>query len=72
MQSKFFESAEVGATYAGEVKSITDYGVFVDIGGVDGLIRKPDLTWKKIKHRITSYNVCYTKLLRIIRNNQCI
>ena len=49
-QNKFFESAEVGATYTGEVKSITDYGVFVDLGGVDGLIRKPDLTWQKIKH----------------------
>lgn len=50
LQNKFFETAEVGATYTGEVKSITDYGVFVDLGGVDGLIRKPDLTWKKIKH----------------------
>jgi len=47
---KFFETAEVGAACTGEVKSITDYGVFVDIGGVDGLIRKPDLTWKRIKH----------------------
>ena len=49
-QAKFFESVEAGAVYTGEVKSITDYGVFVDLGGVDGLIRKPDLTWKKIKH----------------------
>jgi len=47
---KFFEKVEVGSTYTGEVKSITDYGVFVDLGGVDGLIRKPDLTWKRIKH----------------------
>ncbi len=50
LQIKFFESVEVGATYTGEVKSITDYGVFVDLGGVDGLIRKPDLTWQKVKH----------------------
>lgn len=50
LQNKFFETIEVGGTYTGEVKSITDYGVFVDLGGVDGLIRKPDLTWQKIKH----------------------
>lgn len=34
----------------GEVKSVTDYGAFVDLGGVDGLVRKADLTWKRIKH----------------------
>ena len=49
-RTAFFETAEVGATVKGEVKSITDYGVFVDIGGVDGLIRKLDLTWARIKH----------------------
>ncbi len=49
-RAAFFETAEVGATVQGEVKSITDYGVFVDIGGVDGLIRKLDLTWARIKH----------------------
>lgn len=49
-KAQFFETAEVGATVTGEVKSITDYGVFVDIGGVDGLIRRIDLTWARIKH----------------------
>ncbi len=49
-RAKFFESCEVGQTVTGEVKSITDYGVFVDIGGVDGLVRKLDLTWARIKH----------------------
>lgn len=49
-RAAFFETAEVGATVVGEVKSITDYGVFVDVGGVDGLVRKSDLTWTRIKH----------------------
>lgn len=49
-QAEFFETAEVGAEIEGTVKSILDYGVFVDLGGVDGLIRKPDLTWARIKH----------------------
>ncbi len=46
----FFANAEVGQTILGEVKSITDYGVFVDVGGVDGLVRRMDLTWARIKH----------------------
>ncbi len=49
-QAAFFENAEVGQTITGEVKSITDYGAFVDLGGVDGLVRRADLTWKRIKH----------------------
>lgn len=49
-QAKFFEGAEVGTEVEGTVKSVLDYGVFVDLGGVDGLIRKPDLTWGRIKH----------------------
>lgn len=49
-QAKFFETAEVGAVVEGVVKSITDYGVFVDLGGVDGLVRRMDLSWNRIKH----------------------
>ena len=49
-QSKFFENAAVGTEMEGVVKSITDYGVFVDLGGVDGLIRRADLSWNRIKH----------------------
>ena len=49
-RAAFFENAVIGSTVEGEVKSITDYGVFVDVGGVDGLVRKSDLTWARIKH----------------------
>ncbi|MBQ7756258.1 MAG: bifunctional 4-hydroxy-3-methylbut-2-enyl diphosphate reductase/30S ribosomal protein S1 [Oscillospiraceae bacterium] len=49
-KAEFFEGVEVGAEVEGTVKSVLDYGVFVDLGGVDGLIRKPDLTWGRIKH----------------------
>jgi 4-hydroxy-3-methylbut-2-enyl diphosphate reductase len=49
-KAKFFETAAAGDVIVGEVKSITDYGVFVDLGGVDGLVRKLDLSWKRIKH----------------------
>jgi ribosomal protein S1 len=41
---------KVGDTYTGTVKSITSYGVFVDIGGADGMIHISELSWKRIKH----------------------
>ncbi len=49
-KAKFFETAKPGDVIVGEVKSITDYGVFVDLGGVDGLVRRMDLSWKRVKH----------------------
>ncbi|MBR4554658.1 MAG: bifunctional 4-hydroxy-3-methylbut-2-enyl diphosphate reductase/30S ribosomal protein S1 [Ruminococcus sp.] len=49
-QSAFFDNTKVGDTINGEVKSITDYGVFVDLGGVDGLVRRADLSWNRFKH----------------------
>ncbi|MCR5120997.1 MAG: bifunctional 4-hydroxy-3-methylbut-2-enyl diphosphate reductase/30S ribosomal protein S1 [Ruminococcus sp.] len=49
-KAKFFETAKAGDVIEGEVKSITEYGVFVDLGGVDGLVRRMDLSWKRIKH----------------------
>ena len=49
-QAAFFENAQIGSEVEGVVKSITDYGVFVDLGGVDGLVRRMDLSWKRIKH----------------------
>ncbi len=41
---------EVGAEFVGVVKNLTNYGAFVDIGGVDGMVHNSELSWKKIKH----------------------
>lgn len=49
-QSKFWDEAEIGKTYNGEVKSLTAYGAFVDLGGIDGMIHITELSWSKIKH----------------------
>lgn len=46
----FWASAQVGTFYEGTVKSITDYGVFVDIGGVEGMVHISELAWKRVKH----------------------
>ncbi len=47
---EFWANAEVGTNYEGTVKSITDYGVFVDIGGVEGMVHISELSWKRVKH----------------------
>lgn len=49
-RAKFWESIEVGQKFEGVVRSIEDYGVFVDIGAVDGLVRTADLTWNRVGH----------------------
>lgn len=55
--AKVLESIEVGKTYTGTVKSITSYGAFVDIGGVDGMIHISELSWKRIKNPAEVVNV---------------
>ena len=47
---KFWADAEAGKEYSGVVKSLTSFGAFVDIGGVDGLVHISELSWNKIKH----------------------
>ncbi len=49
-KSKFWETAEVGKEYEGEVKSLTSYGAFVDLGGIDGMVHISELSWNRIKH----------------------
>lgn len=46
----FWKTAEIGKTYKGEVKSLTSYGAFVDLGGIDGMVHISELSWKRIKH----------------------
>ena len=48
-QEKVWSEIEVGAKYHGVVKSLTSYGAFVDIGGVDGMVHVSELSWNRIK-----------------------
>ncbi|MGN1113580.1 MAG: bifunctional 4-hydroxy-3-methylbut-2-enyl diphosphate reductase/30S ribosomal protein S1 [Oscillospiraceae bacterium] len=56
-RAEFFENVHAGDVVSGTVKSVTDYGVFVDLGGVDGLIRRADLSWTRISHPSDVLNV---------------
>jgi len=49
-KAKFWETAEIGKEYEGEVKSLTNYGAFVDLGGIDGMVHISELSWNRIKH----------------------
>lgn len=50
LRNAFWESAEVGKTYTGTVKTLTNYGAFVDLGGASGMIHISELSWLRIKH----------------------
>ncbi|MBR2615270.1 MAG: S1 RNA-binding domain-containing protein, partial [Clostridia bacterium] len=50
LEEKFWAEVAVDKVYTGKVKSITSYGAFVDLGGVDGMVHITELSWKKIKN----------------------
>ena len=47
-QAAFWENVEVGQVFEGKVKSLTSYGAFVDLGGVDGMVHVSELSWLRI------------------------
>ena len=47
-RAKFFDRVEVGDTFDGRVVNVTDYGAFVDIGGVEGLVHLSEISWQRI------------------------
>ncbi len=53
----FWENAAEGQVIVGTVKSLTSYGAFVDIGGVDGMVHISELSWKRVKHPSEVVNV---------------
>ena len=56
-RQKLLETLREGATVKGIVKNITDYGAFVDLGGIDGLLHITDLAWRRVKHPTEVVNV---------------
>lgn len=56
-RQKILESLEEGAVVKGIVKNITDYGAFVDLGGIDGLLHITDLAWRRVKHPSEVVNI---------------
>lgn len=57
IENAFWSTVAEGNTYTGTVRSLTNYGAFVDLGGVDGMIHISELSWTRIKHPSEVVNV---------------
>ncbi|MBT8143234.1 MAG: 30S ribosomal protein S1 [Gammaproteobacteria bacterium] len=56
-RESLLENLQEGAVVKGVVKNLTDYGAFVDLGGIDGLLHVTDMAWKRVKHPSEVVNV---------------
>ena len=68
-RSELIENLKEGQILDGVVKNITDYGAFVDLGGVDGLLHVTDIAWKRINHPAEALSIGQTIKVQVIRFN---
>ena len=66
-REELLSSLEDGAVIRGVVKNLTDYGAFVDLGGIDGLLHITDMAWKRVKHPSEVVNVGDEIEVKILR-----
>ncbi|MCC0055277.1 MAG: 30S ribosomal protein S1 [Rhodobiaceae bacterium] len=64
------QSLEEGQVIEGVVKNITDYGAFVDLGGIDGLLHVTDIAWRRVNHPSEVLTVGQTVKVRVVKVNQ--
>ena len=69
-RSEILDNLKEGQQLQGVVKNITDYGAFIDLGGVDGLLHVTDISWKRVQHPGEILSVGDTVDVQIIRYNQ--
>jgi len=68
-RSELVASLKEGQVLTGVVKNITDYGAFVDLGGVDGLLHVTDIAWRRINHPSEALHIGQTVKVQVIRFN---
>ena len=68
-RSELIANLREGQILEGMVKNITDYGAFVDLGGVDGLLHVTDISWKRINHPSEALQIGETVKVQVIRFN---
>lgn len=56
-RDELFSSLQVGQTVTGNVRSIAPFGIFIDLGGIDGLVHKSELSWNKVNNPESGYKV---------------
>jgi small subunit ribosomal protein S1 len=69
-RSEIVQNLEEGQVVEGVVKNITDYGAFVDLGGIDGLLHVTDMAWRRVNHPTEILQIGQTVKVQIIRINQ--
>lgn len=69
-RSELISTLEEGQTLEGVVKNITDYGAFVDLGGVDGLLHVTDIAWRRVNHPSEALTIGETVKVQVIRLNK--
>lgn len=68
-RSEIVSQLEEGQTTEGIVKNITDYGAFIDLGGIDGLLHVTDMAWRRVNHPSEIVNVGDSIKVQIVRIN---
>ncbi len=66
-REQMLEKLEEGATVTGVVKNLTDYGAFIDLGGIDGLLHITDMAWKRVRHPSEVVTVGDELQVRVLR-----
>ncbi len=69
-RSEIVQNLEEGQVVEGVVKNVTDYGAFVDLGGIDGLLHVTDMAWRRVNHPSEILTIGESVKVQIIRVNQ--
>jgi small subunit ribosomal protein S1 len=69
-RSKLVENLKEGSSVNGVVKNITDYGAFIDLGGIDGLLHITDMAWKRVRHPSEVLTIGQEVTAKVLRYDQ--
>jgi small subunit ribosomal protein S1 len=69
MKAKTLETLSEGMTVIGTIKNITEYGAFVDLGGIDGLLHITDMSWGRVNHPSEVFNVGDEVTVKVLKYN---
>ena len=69
-RAELIDTIKEGAVLEGIVKNLTEYGAFIDLGGVDGLLHVTDISWKRINHPAELLSLGQTVKVQVIKFNE--